>query len=91
MTKKLVEGKNWAEAVRDCLSKVESWSHHQNPDTERVHMAHVDKLMALDPVPCNEPCYSKLKVNLFSDVLSSVNCFSALIFPIGVMITILIG
>lgn len=61
MTKKLVEGKNWAEAVRDCLSKVESWSHHQNPDAERVHMEHVNKLMALDPVPCNEPCYSKLK------------------------------
>ncbi|KAL3499347.1 hypothetical protein ACH5RR_038440 [Cinchona calisaya] len=59
--KNLIEAQNWAQAVRDCLSKLESWSHDAHQKTGRVQMDHVNKLLSLDPVLCNEPCHLKLK------------------------------
>ncbi|PSS11412.1 Lysine-specific demethylase [Actinidia chinensis var. chinensis] len=61
LTKNLLEARNWAEGVRDLLSKVEKWSRHCNCDTERVQLKHVDNLLSFDPVPCNEPALLKLK------------------------------
>ncbi|KAL6986237.1 hypothetical protein U1Q18_019605, partial [Sarracenia purpurea var. burkii] len=61
MTKNLIEAQNWAESVRDCLSKVEKWSQHRSCDTEKVQLEHVDILLSFDPLPCNEPLLLKLK------------------------------
>ncbi|XP_057511416.1 lysine-specific demethylase JMJ17-like [Actinidia eriantha] len=61
LTKNLLEARNWAEGVRDLLSKVEKWSRHCNCDAERVQLKHVDNLLSFDPVPCNEPSLLKLK------------------------------
>ncbi|XP_027080412.2 lysine-specific demethylase JMJ17-like [Coffea arabica] len=59
--KNLIEAQNWAQDVRDSLSKLESWSHDCHQGTGRVQMDHVNKLLSVDPVPCNEPCHLKLK------------------------------
>ncbi|PSS04169.1 Lysine-specific demethylase [Actinidia chinensis var. chinensis] len=61
LTKNLLEARNWAEDVRDSVSKVEKWSRHPNCDTEKVQLEHVNNLLSFDPVPCNEPALLKLK------------------------------
>ncbi|XP_071692833.1 lysine-specific demethylase JMJ17 [Rutidosis leptorrhynchoides] len=59
--KNLAEAQNWAEGVRDCLSKIESWASHNNCEMERVKMEDVITLLNVSPVPCNEPGHLKLK------------------------------
>ncbi|GMH09395.1 hypothetical protein Nepgr_011236 [Nepenthes gracilis] len=61
MVKNLVDAKDWAESIRDCLSKIENWSYHDVPNEEKVHLDHIDNLLRFDPVPCNEPVQLKLK------------------------------
>lgn len=70
-TRKLIEAQNWVEGVRDCVDKVESWSCRSNHDMDKVHMDHVRKLLSIDPVPCNEPEFFKLKVKYISMQLLS--------------------
>ncbi|KAK4422610.1 Lysine-specific demethylase 5A [Sesamum alatum] len=57
----LIQAQNWAEAVRDCLSKVKLWSSNHSCDTERVQMDQVDELLGLRTPPCNEPSHLQLK------------------------------
>nr|GFA86698.1 lysine-specific demethylase 5D isoform X1 [Tanacetum cinerariifolium] len=52
---------NWAEGVRECLSKIESWASRHNSDVERVKMEDVSSLINISHVPCNEPGHLKLK------------------------------
>ncbi|KAJ8439428.1 hypothetical protein Cgig2_001768 [Carnegiea gigantea] len=59
VVKNLVQGKQWAERVRQCLSAVESWSNSK--DVEKVCIEHIDDLLKHDPLPCNEPVHLKLK------------------------------
>lgn len=59
--KSLIEAQNWAQDVRDSLSKLESWSPDSHQGAGRVQMDHVNKLLSVDPVPCNEPCHLRLK------------------------------
>ncbi|KAF5729995.1 lysine-specific demethylase 5B isoform X2 [Tripterygium wilfordii] len=61
VVKNLIEAQNWAEGIRDCLSKIEKWSCHHDSDLERVKFEYVNKLLQFDPVPCNEPGRLKLK------------------------------
>ncbi|GFS37147.1 transcription factor jumonji (jmjC) domain-containing protein [Actinidia rufa] len=61
LTKNLLQARNWAEDVRDSVSKVEKWSRHPNCDTEKVQLEHVNNLLSFDPVPCSEPALLKLK------------------------------
>lgn len=59
VVKNLVQAKEWAERVRQCLSAVESWSNSK--DVEKVCIEHIDDLLKHDPLPCNEPGHLKLK------------------------------
>ncbi|KAK8584321.1 hypothetical protein V6N13_109707 [Hibiscus sabdariffa] len=57
--KNLTAARKWAQGIRDCLSKIENWS--PGGDFEKVTRKRVNKLLRVDPVPCNEPGYLKLK------------------------------
>ncbi|KAL5718496.1 hypothetical protein ACHQM5_011393 [Ranunculus cassubicifolius] len=61
MEKNLVEAKKWALDVRTCLSKVETWLHHRNSDTEKVAFRDVQNLLSVNDLPCNEPGHLQLK------------------------------
>lgn len=61
LAKNLAEAQNWAEGVRDCLSKIELWASHHNCEMERVKLEDVRTLLNVSPVPCNEPGHLKLK------------------------------
>ncbi|KAI3710834.1 hypothetical protein L2E82_40628 [Cichorium intybus] len=61
LAKNLAEAQNWAEGVRGCLSKIESWACHDHSEVERVKMEDVSSLLDASPVPCNEPGHLKLK------------------------------
>jgi histone demethylase JARID1 len=62
MVESLTEAQKWAEGVKDCVTKIESWLNHQDLSLKKVHLEYVDELLRFDPVPCNEPHYHKLKV-----------------------------
>lgn len=62
MVKNLIETQKWAEGIRDCVKKIESWLCNQEPGVEKVHLEFVDELLTFNPIPCNEPAYHKLKV-----------------------------
>ncbi|KAK3012539.1 hypothetical protein RJ639_009330 [Escallonia herrerae] len=62
MVKNLIEAQNWAEGVKDCLSKLALWSCHRNHEIEKVRMEHVSSLLGFNPLPCNEPGNLKLKL-----------------------------
>ncbi|CAH8360623.1 unnamed protein product, partial [Eruca vesicaria subsp. sativa] len=47
-----------SEALGDCLSKVEG---KFNNDPDKVHLEFIDELLKVDPVPCFQSCYLKLK------------------------------
>ncbi|XP_042755889.1 lysine-specific demethylase JMJ17 isoform X2 [Lactuca sativa] len=61
LAKNLAEAQNWAEGVRDCLSKIELWTRRDDCKVERVKMEYVSSLLDVSPVPCNEPGHLKLK------------------------------
>ncbi|CAE5962301.1 unnamed protein product [Arabidopsis arenosa] len=58
VTKSLNKAKIWAEAVSDCLSKVEG---EANDDSMKVHLEFIDELVRVNPVPCFQSGYLKLK------------------------------
>jgi histone demethylase JARID1 len=58
VTKSLNKAKIWAEAVSDCLSKVEG---EVNDDSMKVHLEFIDELLRVNPVPCFNSGYLKLK------------------------------
>ncbi|EOA34589.1 hypothetical protein CARUB_v10022146mg [Capsella rubella] len=58
VTKSLIKAKIWAEAVSDCLSKVEG---EANNDSMKVHLEFIDELVRVNPVPCFQSGYRKLK------------------------------
>ncbi|CAL9237595.1 unnamed protein product [Arabidopsis halleri] len=58
VTKSLNKAKIWAEAVSDCLSKVEG---EANNDSMKVHLEFIDELVRVNPVPCFQSGYLKLK------------------------------
>ncbi|XP_013611381.1 PREDICTED: lysine-specific demethylase 5D isoform X2 [Brassica oleracea var. oleracea] len=58
VAKSLIKAKIWAEAVDDCLSKVEGKA---NNDPEKVHLEFIDELLRVDPVPCFQSGHLKLK------------------------------
>ena len=64
MVKNLIAAQNWAEGIKDCLCKIESWSCNQSHDLEKVDVERVNNLLNLNPPPCIEPGHLKLKVNL---------------------------
>ncbi|KAG9145128.1 hypothetical protein Leryth_008916 [Lithospermum erythrorhizon] len=70
MAKRLVKARDWAESVRDCLSKADTWISQHNRKVknvsienlkERVTLERVNKLLDLDSFPCNESSHLKLK------------------------------
>ncbi|KAF8116143.1 hypothetical protein N665_0020s0007 [Sinapis alba] len=58
VAKSLIKAKIWAEAVGDCLSKVEG---EANNDSQKVHLELIDELLRVDPVPCFQSGHLKLK------------------------------
>ncbi|KAJ4954062.1 hypothetical protein NE237_030894 [Protea cynaroides] len=60
MAGNLVKALDWAEEVRDCLSKIETWSGDCNNNT-KVSWRAVDTLLNVNPMPCNELSHLKLK------------------------------
>lgn len=60
VTKSLIKAKIWAEAVSDCLSNVEG---NANNDSQKVHLDSIDELVRVNPVPCFQSGYLKLKVS----------------------------
>lgn len=63
MAKNLITAQNWAEGIKDCLCKIESWSFNSSHDLEKVDLEQVNNLLNLNPPPCIEPGHLKLKVN----------------------------
>lgn len=74
LAKNLAEAQNWAEGVRDCLSKIELWTRRDDCKVERVKMEYVSSLLDVSPVPCNEPGHLKLKVNVISIHYNKMSC-----------------
>lgn len=64
----LVQARKWAKSVRNCVSKLKTWS--KKSDLEKVQMNHVNELLKFDTPPCNEPRHIQLKVGLFMYVIS---------------------
>ncbi|KAL1192038.1 Lysine-specific demethylase JMJ17 [Cardamine amara subsp. amara] len=58
VTKSLIKAKIWAEAVSECLSKVEG---EANNDSQKVHLEVIDELLRVNPVPCFHSGYLNLK------------------------------
>ncbi|CAH2048157.1 unnamed protein product [Thlaspi arvense] len=58
VAKSLTEAKIWAEAVSDCLSKVEAKA---NNESQKVDLEVVDELRRVNPVPCFHSGHLKLK------------------------------
>ncbi|XP_042483738.1 uncharacterized protein LOC122064092 isoform X4 [Macadamia integrifolia] len=56
----LVKAQKWAEKVKDCLSKIKTWSGDSNNNV-KVSLGDVETLLKVNPVPCNEPDHLKLK------------------------------
>ncbi|CAA0838763.1 transcription factor jumonji (jmjC) domain-containing protein [Striga hermonthica] len=54
MQNRLIQARNWAKAVRRCLSKIKFWSSNKNRDMDRVPMDDVNELLGLSPAPCKE-------------------------------------
>ncbi|CAL9030117.1 unnamed protein product [Prunus brigantina] len=61
MAKNLIRSQKWAEGVRDCLSKIETWSSHCGNGIERAHLEYINELLSFDAVPCYEPGHLNLK------------------------------
>ncbi|KAK8342073.1 hypothetical protein V6Z12_A08G206800 [Gossypium hirsutum] len=82
VVKNLTAAQKWVQGIRDCLSKIENWS--AGGDFEKVAHKWVKKLLSVDPVPCNEPGYHKLKhcaeeANLLvHDIDAALSTFSKL-------------
>ncbi|GER30362.1 lysine-specific demethylase 5D [Striga asiatica] len=68
MQNRLIQARNWAKAVRRCLSKIKLWSSNKNRDTDRVSMDDVNELLGLSPAPCKE-----LGLLLLKDYLEEAN------------------
>lgn len=64
MAKNLIRSQKWAEGVRDCLSKIETWSSHCGNGIERAHLEYINELLSFDAVPCYEPGHLNLKVTV---------------------------
>lgn len=67
------KAKIWAEAVSDCLSKVEG---EANNDSMKVHLEFIDMLVRVNPVPCFQSGYLKLKVSQICTCHSAMSQFS---------------
>lgn len=63
VAKNLIEAQNWAEGIKDCLCKIESWSCNRSHNLEKVDLEYVNNFLNLNPLPCIEPGHLKLKVN----------------------------
>lgn len=63
VAKNLIEAQNWAEGIKYCLCKIESWSCNRSHNLEKVDLEHVNNFLNLNPLPCIEPGHLKLKVN----------------------------
>ncbi|XP_027915357.1 lysine-specific demethylase rbr-2 isoform X3 [Vigna unguiculata] len=61
MVRNLLQAQEWAEGIRDCVTKIEIWLCHRDSSVKKVHLESVDELLKFSPAPCNEPCYHKLK------------------------------
>lgn len=48
MVNKLIEGRRWAEGIRDCLHKAENWSSLPGSDSEKVRLDCVNELLGFD-------------------------------------------
>lgn len=74
------KAKIWAEAVSDCLSKVEG---EANNDSMKVHLEFIDELVRVNPVPCFQSGYLKLKVSHTCHIaMSQFSLRSLLLFAI---------
>lgn len=62
MVKSLTEAQQWAEGIKDCVTKIELRLKHQDSSLKKIHIEYVNELLRFNPVPCNEPHYHKLKV-----------------------------
>ncbi|XP_031503596.1 lysine-specific demethylase JMJ17 isoform X3 [Nymphaea colorata] len=61
MVKSLLHARSWSQSLRTCLGKVENCVPLHDCSAEKVPLKHVEDLLDLDPLPCNEPSYHKLK------------------------------
>ncbi|KAM2035173.1 hypothetical protein EV2_039190 [Malus domestica] len=60
-TKNLIRFQIWGEGVRDCLSKLETWSSHRGNNIEKVHLDYINELLSFDAVPRHETGHHILK------------------------------
>lgn len=58
----LIQARNWAKSVRNCVSKLKTWSNKPRSDSERVQMDLVNELLNFSTPPCTEPRHVQLKV-----------------------------
>lgn len=62
ITLKLTEAMNWAQAVRKCLSKIESFLLSKGNCSEKINYGEIEELIAVKHIPCYEPSLTKLQV-----------------------------
>lgn len=65
MAKNLAEARRWAERVRKCVLRGEKWSRKKRDGVERADFELINELLSVDPMPCNEPRHTKLKVVIY--------------------------
>uniref|UniRef100_A0A7N0VHE2 Uncharacterized protein n=2 Tax=Kalanchoe fedtschenkoi TaxID=63787 RepID=A0A7N0VHE2_KALFE len=61
LVSKLIEARNRAEGINDCLSRIERWSCGDRINIDKVEARFVENLLNATPTPSNEPGYTKLK------------------------------
>ncbi|KAH9301679.1 hypothetical protein KI387_013262, partial [Taxus chinensis] len=61
MEEELRVAQKWSQDLRDCLSTIESWMNDKHTRSIKVTLNFARDLIGVDPVPCIEPGFSKLK------------------------------
>lgn len=64
MANNLKEARKWAEGVRKCVSKIETWSSQRDNEIEKIHLEYINELLSFDSLPCDEPGHLNLKVTV---------------------------
>lgn len=62
LAQKLVESRNVADGINNCVSRIERWSLGDHIGVVKVDAIVLEKLLNDNPSRCNEPGYKYLKV-----------------------------
>ncbi|XP_020571581.1 lysine-specific demethylase 5B [Phalaenopsis equestris] len=58
---KLIDAQKWALSVKDCLFRLESCFSLRSDKVDKVSLNQIEEILSIDPIPCCEPGFLKLK------------------------------